>query len=219
MCVYLLDKYGNLVLSGRDRLLGTGGTGLQEVSVEEVHVQGRWKGLAKQCRWIYSLLCRLEKPLHRDVAADVRSIYRSCCLERRMLALHFSSYYSAKAKGGTRSGSEEQRSGVPKEVRFEGAMEWPSVPCAGGGLAIEDAECPYHVTAAAQEHLAVLNMIILVTGKYFGQGETFSQESSDELCNSEDTGGGDSDMRYNDSDMGKCYDAEYRLDDDGRGDY
>ena len=37
-------------------------------------------------RWLYSLLVRLEKPLHQDTAAMVRSLYRRICHFRHALS-------------------------------------------------------------------------------------------------------------------------------------
>jgi survival of motor neuron protein-interacting protein 1 len=36
-------------------------------------------------QWIYSLLTRVEKPLHRDTVALIRQLYRCCCVMRNKL--------------------------------------------------------------------------------------------------------------------------------------
>lgn len=35
--------------------------------------------------WVYALLARLEAPLHRDLIASIRQLYRSCCTLRLQL--------------------------------------------------------------------------------------------------------------------------------------
>lgn len=40
-----------------------------------------------QSQWLYSLLSRLEKPLHSDMTAAIRSLYRTCCQLRYASAL------------------------------------------------------------------------------------------------------------------------------------
>lgn len=37
-------------------------------------------------QWIYSLLARVEKPLHRDTVALIRQLYRRCCILRNQLS-------------------------------------------------------------------------------------------------------------------------------------
>ena len=36
--------------------------------------------------WLYSLLARVEKPLHREVQAKIRALFRRCCALRGQLA-------------------------------------------------------------------------------------------------------------------------------------
>lgn len=38
-------------------------------------------------RWLYALLARTEKPLHRDTASSIRQLYRRCCALRYQLSL------------------------------------------------------------------------------------------------------------------------------------
>ena len=37
-------------------------------------------------RWLYALLARLEKPLHRETSASIRQLYRRCCALRYALS-------------------------------------------------------------------------------------------------------------------------------------
>ena len=71
--------------------------------------------------WLYGLLTRLEKPLHRDVVAVIRQLYRRCCYLRKALNVDSPS--------------------------FDGT-------------------------------LASLNVLIAITGAYFGQGEEYVDLSS-----------------------------------------
>jgi hypothetical protein len=71
-----------------------------------------------QSAWIYSLLARLEKPLHSDMTAAIRELYRCCCRVRSFL--------------------------LP--------------PLEGESMAL----------------LARLNLLISISGGYFGQGEAES---------------------------------------------
>lgn len=74
--------------------------------------------LSELCgQWLYALLSRLEKPLHRDVVAALRTLYRWLCTRR--LALHTA------------------------------------------------------VTAHADEEVARLNLLAVLVGYYFGQGEQY----------------------------------------------
>eukprot|EP01035_Chromulina_nebulosa_P020488 gene20488-26579_t len=73
-------------------------------------------------KWLYSLLSRLEKPLHRDVEAMIRQLYRRCC-----------------------------------QLRYD---LWVDV--SSNKVNIDD-----------DNQLAQLNTLILICGKYFGQGEYY----------------------------------------------
>lgn len=54
----------------------------------EDEVSGATPSLSPLCgQWLYSLLARVEKPLHRDVVASIRQLYRRCCVLRNQLPL------------------------------------------------------------------------------------------------------------------------------------
>jgi hypothetical protein len=79
----------------------------------------------QQCfQWIYSLLSRIEKPLHRDMIASIRQLYRRCC-ELRAALKKPAEKHSGKENGDT----------------------------------------------SFDQDLAMLNLIITITGYYFGQSE------------------------------------------------
>jgi hypothetical protein len=78
-----------------------------------------------QAQWLYALLTRLEKPIHRDTESLIRQLYRRCCQLRKDLSLRQSAMDMV---------SEADRLGLDQSV-------------------------------------AELNMMIAITGKYFGQGE------------------------------------------------
>ena len=75
---------------------------------------------------IYSLLSRLEKPIHGITSAAIRQLYRRCCVLRSELPIDL------------------ENSGTGLD--FSGAME---------------------------TELARLNVLISISGSYFGQGEEY----------------------------------------------
>eukprot|EP01033_Poteriospumella_lacustris_P004499 gene4499-3216_t len=91
--------------------------------------------------WIYALLTRVEKPLHRDVVAALRQLFRRCCKLRAEL--------------------------------------------------IEDNNETF------SETLASLNLLIAITGNYFGQNEALQSYFSDRKLDEGDNDGGD-DMQDDD---------------------
>lgn len=93
--------------------------------------------------WIYALLTRVEKPLHRDVVAALRQLFRKCCKLR-------------------------------------------------AGLIDENNE-------AFDDSLASLNLLIAITGNYFGQNETLQSYFSDRKTDNEETNDdGANDMQEDD---------------------
>ena len=56
---------------------------------------------AESARWLYALLARLEKPLHQDMAAVIRQLFRRCC------ALRAGLNSSEAARCSSRSSSDE----------------------------------------------------------------------------------------------------------------
>lgn len=75
----------------------------------------------QHAKWVYGLLARLEKPLHRDSVAVIRQLYRRCCYLRKMLSIDNADFDTA---------------------------------------------------------LASLNVLIVITGAYFGQGEEYVELST-----------------------------------------
>lgn len=80
------------------------------------------------CEWIYALLTRVEKPLHRDAVAALRQLFRRCCKLRTQL------------------------------TTFEIG------------------------TPMFEESLASLNLMIAITGNYFGQDESLQNYFSDTIA-------------------------------------
>lgn len=91
--------------------------------------------------WIYALLTRVEKPLHRDIVAALRQLFRKCCKLRAEL--------------------------------------------------IEDNNETF------SETLASLNLLIAITGNYFGQNEALQSYFSDRKLDEGDNDGED-DMQEDD---------------------
>jgi survival of motor neuron protein-interacting protein 1 len=89
------------------------------------HCQNETRISLEQGAWLYTLLARLEKPLHQDMAALIRELYRICCRMRHIL-------------------------------------------CSDSNSATQDRD----------ELIASLNVLIAITGSYFGQGEEFATSSS-----------------------------------------
>lgn len=88
--------------------------------------------------WIYALLARVEKPLHRDTVAVLRQLYRKVSLLRFQ--------YASNLKDGMGNDSHSHSAG-------------------------ED-----------REYVARLNLLAVLTGYYFGQGEAYEHLQ----CNGEE---------------------------------
>lgn len=119
--------------------------------------------------WIYALLARIEKPIHRDMVASIRQLYRRCCELRNELCASLPHRTIIPKKGSstvtklTQSlSTEEEEDGeimeeeTPKEVEQE-----------DDEVAEEEGESEW------KRQLAALNMLIAITGYYFGQGEHY----------------------------------------------
>eukprot|EP00603_Paraphysomonas_imperforata_P010621 CAMPEP_0114451594 /NCGR_PEP_ID=MMETSP0104-20121206/1066_1 /TAXON_ID=37642 ORGANISM="Paraphysomonas imperforata, Strain PA2" /NCGR_SAMPLE_ID=MMETSP0104 /ASSEMBLY_ACC=CAM_ASM_000202 /LENGTH=483 /DNA_ID=CAMNT_0001623791 /DNA_START=1 /DNA_END=1452 /DNA_ORIENTATION=+ len=100
--------------------------------------------------WIFSLLSRLEKPLYMDASATVRDLYRHLCIQRVELADR------ALAVAGIAASQGSGCLGPSKRTR-------ESSTCTVSDIA----ELP----ESTQKSLAVLNTVIVICGKYFGQQE------------------------------------------------
>lgn len=162
-----------------------------------------WPEIAVQCQWIFCLLARLEKPLYQDTAATVRDIYRSLCVIRLALANSITSLGTGSAHVNDLADRQVDdalnlnRGG--KGVRFVGldSNDEEVYEAADGVdekyIAIRDANCSDPVASAADNHLAVLNTIIVICGKYFGQAEESIDDPFIESneCNFEDGDEGD----------------------------
>lgn len=86
-------------------------------------------------KWLYSLLAKLEKPLHQDISALMRQLYRRCSILRYDL---------------TNNNNNNNK------------------------LTFDD-------------QLAVLNLLISITGSYFGQGEEYFDRVRDEINDNDDS--------------------------------
>lgn len=100
--------------------------------------------------WIYALLARLDKPVHAVVAATIRQLLRRCWHLRGALRL----------EGG------EHVEGRREEEEGEGEGG------AGGGAAVLAEE----ETKATRGQLQALNVLVCITGSYFGQLDEQEQE-------------------------------------------
>lgn len=162
----------------------------------------------------------------------MRSIYRSCCLERKNLSEYFRSTFQKRIDSGqllSLAASTKGEDESSKNVRFAESecisernprTDYDESPLSQNihhdiYLPIEEADCPHNIMSAALAHLAVLNTIISVTGKYFGQEEVTCIDSESHQCKvvGEVEHGGD---EYGAVARG---DIDYRLDEDGLGDY
>jgi hypothetical protein len=147
--------------------------------------------------------------------------------------VYMDSHYSPRHQDAVPGEEGVQSRGVwfAKEEGAEGMKE---------GVSIEEADCPEHVSLAAEEHLAVLNTIILITGKYFGQQESYQEahkheeecDDDDDDCDAAVDGGVSyahdekeaSGVRSSHPEEAVDYhdrsdDYHYCIDEDGRGDY
>lgn len=119
--------------------------------------------------WVFSLLSRLEKPLYRDASATVRDIYRQLCILRMDLAERVPSLHEAETETETVTTSETRSQvGGPICPGASGPTKRRREHSADSGDSITDVS---QLSARVQETLAVLNTVIVISGKYFGQEE------------------------------------------------
>jgi hypothetical protein len=138
------------------------------------------------CRWIYSLLARLETPLYQDAAADIREIYRTACLARWDLEQYATSLLQSADRKQiiSRSNSKDLTSNPQVKschskgvVRFSGVFDDEDETRARSlsdseQIDLEDLSLfSNEVSLKSLEYLAALNTIIIICGKYFGQEE------------------------------------------------
>jgi hypothetical protein len=133
----------------------------------------------KMYSWIFALLSRLEKPLYMDASATVRDIYRHLCIQRVELANQAALLGQGgqslprgeennnlsptkRTRDNTSSSSSSSSSSLPSTDASTGAGVSPSA-----AVSVSVAQLP----EKTQQALAVLNTVIVICGKYFGQEE------------------------------------------------
>ena len=129
-------------------------------------------------RWLYALLARLEKPICQDTVALVRQLYRRCCNLRALCGVRSSVDFSYKSIAHVSSEvAFSHYSGLERGEIDEASTE--SIP----GHLPEDRKKENELFFAENEAdscknntLAELNLIIVITGVFFGQGEYFFAE-------------------------------------------
>jgi hypothetical protein len=147
------------------------------------------------CRWIYSLLARLETPLYQDAAADIREIYRTTCMARWDLEQYVASLFQSRNGREilSRSNSKDLTSQPQAKschskgvVRFCGVFDdedetrTRSLSDSDQQIDLEDLSLfSNEVSMKSLEYLAALNTIIVICGKYFGQEEEIENLSDD----------------------------------------
>ena len=65
---------------------------------------------SNRARWLYGLLARLAKPLHRDDAAVLRRLLRECCVRRA--GIRFGVAATEMSADGTTGGGGSSRTAV-----------------------------------------------------------------------------------------------------------
>jgi len=120
--------------------------------------------------WIYALLARLEKPLFQDTVAVLRHLYRVCCQQRLALSSEILLGLDERQEPSLQTSGPEE-SEREREREREGVSNQTK----------EDRDLS----------LASLNLIIALTGSYFGQGESYSDISPSHELN---TGNNQEDM-------------------------
>ena len=167
-------------------------------------------------RWLYALLARLEKPLHREAAACIRQLYRRCCSLRYSLSLTSASVNisdtSCMSVGNIADGA--------CLVQLSGSGVGQASDDSGVGSVATDAA----VSSAAtfQDRLAALNLLISICGSYFGQGEEYDAFNSALMREAAQFGeqGGDEEEEDEEGEEGSEYeddDDEYEEDDEEDG--
>jgi len=141
----------------------------------------------KRARWIYGLLARVEKPLHREVISSIRQLYRRCCFLRHHL----------KNPSGDSTGTHQEN--LPVTVDSGGGGE----PTGTGSTCSKE---------TFEADLAALNLVIAICGSYFGQGEEYDgtqlnklaemeQEEEEEEEEEEEKENWEEEMEYMDDDQ------------------
>lgn len=141
--------------------------------------------ISLHCKWIYSLLVRLETPLYQDAAADIREIYRTTCMARwNFEQFVVSLLRSPKGKELISKISPREQS---KSIQSKGVVRFSGIFDEDAQREFDDSDSInlddlnlfsselYH---KAEDYLASLNTIISICGRYFGQEEEYVGRSS-----------------------------------------
>lgn len=107
--------------------------------------------------WLYALLIRVEKPIHRDIEASIRQLYRRlCCLRYELWE---------RTKHSPLDAIDHKASLCTNEVEEgEEVEDLPPLQTKNSAERLPDED-------NSNKEVAVLNTLIAITGKYFGQGE------------------------------------------------
>lgn len=112
--------------------------------------------------WLYALLARIEKPLHKDSSAVIRSLCKHC-IELRFLVVE----YCMHIRGSNSNSSDASAANV---IGVSDSNQSTTT--------IADTD---NVTAAEDYYkklVSMLNILILISGVYFGQGGDLLMEEN-----------------------------------------
>jgi hypothetical protein len=153
------------------------------------------------CKWIYSLLVRLEKPLYQDVAADLREIYRTASSARWEFEEFVTKVLQSpdlppredmatRTRGQGKKELSDHPSSGPRSSHSKGVVRFSEVfdeddgrreichdsnqalRVGGVPVRLEDlSSLSEELSWRAEEYLASLNTLIVICGRYFGQEE------------------------------------------------
>jgi hypothetical protein len=123
--------------------------------IEEGEVSNQYGGKIAYS-WIFSLLSRLEKPLYMDASATVRDLYRHLCIQRVELA--------DKVLAEVVSAPDSECGGPTKRTREKSSSSLTDIS---------------QLSPSTQKSVAILNTVITICGKYFGQQEITHDTTQD----------------------------------------
>lgn len=134
---------------------------IRSIFAHHVHYFIEWKMplTSERATWLYALLARMEKPLHREECVAVRGVLRECC--RRRWDLKIISSSNELDSLITNAGSVEDDVDYDRnEMNGDDDQDKITMRMTKGG----------HSNRDVNEQLALLNTLIAITGVYFKQG-------------------------------------------------
>jgi survival of motor neuron protein-interacting protein 1 len=150
---------------------------IRSIFAHHVHYFIEWKMplTSERASWLYALLARMEKPLHREECVAVRGVLRECCRRRWELIVPLPPSSDSPSieldLSITHASSVEvevdhDRKGTNGDDDHDNITMWRTTTLTKGDQS----------NRGVHEQLALLNTLIAITGVYFKQG--FSSAAS-----------------------------------------